>query len=404
MDLSLTHLVKKAWWRLEPSARRRHAAIHLPPEFKKILARDCARAERTGSHFSLVSFNTDRSKAGLKLQLKLVGLLKKRIRLSDDLGWLSDNQIGVLLYNTDAADAIRFVTGLKDNGLGDIPNFSYNVYTYPYDKPDDAGHLTGFHQKQKFSTGQPLHTEHDQTGLIAARLQDDRLMSDAKVQRGVATTARVDSLSIKAQILRVPLWKRIFDITGAVVALAIFSPVLLIAALYIKRVSPGPVLFKQERLGYSGRVFQMWKLRTMKVDADPSVHKQLICDLLNHNDCPMKKLADDPRIIPLGKLLRKFCIDELPQLINVLRGEMSLVGPRPDPVYAFNNYSNWYRSRFDAVPGMTGLWQISGKNRLSFQQMMRLDIAYARQRSLWLDFKIIFNTVSAILSNAKYDY
>lgn len=403
MRLSFRHLVRKTWWLFGPSLQNGRLNIHLPPEFRKILVRECARAERTGLHFALVRFNTERSKDGHKMQVKLAGLLKRRIRLTDELGWLEDNQIGVLLYNTDADNAIRFVAGLKNDGLDDVSDFSYEVYVYPCDQPDDADHQSGFQEKQKIFRRQQPHSESDQKDPIATGAQSHQLMNVADHQRSTSTTGRTGSISIKTLLLRIPLWKRMFDIAGALLALVIFSPVFLIVALYIKGISSGPVFFKQKRFGYGGRIFRMWKFRTMKVAADQRAHQQLIGDLLSHNDRPMNKLADDPRIIPGGNLLRKFCVDELPQLINVLRGEMSLVGPRPDPVYAIDSYDHWYTARFDAMPGMTGLWQVSGKNRLSFQQMMRLDISYARQRSLRLDLKIIFSTVPAIFFNAKYD-
>jgi lipopolysaccharide/colanic/teichoic acid biosynthesis glycosyltransferase len=398
--MSLSYLLKRTWW---PSLRSKtidKMDINLPWEFKKSLQRECARADRVGSHFAVVQFNTANQRSRIELQVKLVDLLKQRIRMTDELGWLDTHQIGVLLYNSDAKGAIRFAKDLKNDGSGEISHIHYEVYTYPPDQPDNSDHNSGFQLKHKMSNRKLRDVKSNVTESSGAgpeaHLSGGDHPSTTKISQN-------NGGNLKVLIFKVPLWKRVSDIAGAVIAVAVLSPVFLIVSLYIKLVSPGPVFFKQERIGYGGKIFQMWKFRTMKANADSGVHQQLIDDLLNNANRPMIKLVNDPRIIPLGNILRKFCIDELPQLINVFKGEMSLVGPRPDPVYAIDHYRQWYNGRFDSLPGMTGMWQVSGKNRLSFQQMMRLDIAYARQRSLWLDIKIILSTVPAIVSNAKYD-
>jgi lipopolysaccharide/colanic/teichoic acid biosynthesis glycosyltransferase len=201
---------------------------------------------------------------------------------------------------------------------------------------------------------------------------------------------------------KIPFWKRAMDVCGALAGLILFSPIFLMTALVIKVVSSGPVFFRQERLGYGGRKFTFLKFRTMKVNADPSKHRQYLAALIegeNGDDEPMIKLDDrNPHIIPLGNILRQTCLDELPQLINVLRGEMSLVGPRPPIPYEVEKYSGWHNDRFDTLPGMTGLWQVSGKNRLTFKEMIRLDIQYSRDMSFLTDVKILLRTPFAIMS------
>lgn len=194
-----------------------------------------------------------------------------------------------------------------------------------------------------------------------------------------------------------PTWKRAMDIVGSLVGCICLSPVLLLVASVIKAVSPGPVVLRQKRVGHHGKTFRIWKFRTMKADADSGLHQDHVRSLMTTNK-PMTKLdvTSDPRIIPFGNLIRRCCLDELPQLINVLRGEMSLVGPRPCVPYEAEQYGPWERGRFDAVPGMTGLWQVSGKNKTTFNEMIRLDIAYARRRSFWLDIKILLRTMPAI--------
>jgi lipopolysaccharide/colanic/teichoic acid biosynthesis glycosyltransferase len=195
-----------------------------------------------------------------------------------------------------------------------------------------------------------------------------------------------------------PIWKRVADIAGALLALLLLSPLFLLVSLLIRIVSPGPVFFRQERVGHSGRPFTIWKFRTMRADADTAVHRDHLRDLIRSGK-EMTKLdaARDSRIIPFGNLLRATGIDELPQLINVLRGEMSLIGPRPCIPYEAREYASWQMRRFDAVPGLTGLWQVSGKNRTTFKEMMRLDIGYSRRLAPLLDAKIVLLTPRAIL-------
>jgi lipopolysaccharide/colanic/teichoic acid biosynthesis glycosyltransferase len=196
----------------------------------------------------------------------------------------------------------------------------------------------------------------------------------------------------------IPLWKRVLDCTLILLAFPLLLPLMAVIALIIRRNSPGPVLFQQQRMGYRGRLFMCLKFRTMHCAAETSSHQSHLQVLINSN-VPMTKLdaAGDARIIPFGKLLRSSGLDELPQIINVLRGEMSLVGPRPCVQYEAEKYLPWQRERFNAAPGLTGLWQVSGKNRTTFTRMMELDIEYARRKSLGLDLKIIFLTIPALL-------
>jgi lipopolysaccharide/colanic/teichoic acid biosynthesis glycosyltransferase len=193
--------------------------------------------------------------------------------------------------------------------------------------------------------------------------------------------------------------KRSIDIAvslAAMPALAVLT-LAMTAALRIMG-SDGPVFFRQERIGLGGRRFKCYKFRTMALDADSSQHQAHLSRLMGLG-VPMVKMDSigDSRLIPGGWLLRASGLDELPQLFNVLRGEMSLIGPRPCLPYEFERYLPWQRERFEAAPGLTGLWQVSGKNRTTFDEMIRLDIEYARNRSLWLDMKIVLMTAPAIV-------
>jgi lipopolysaccharide/colanic/teichoic acid biosynthesis glycosyltransferase len=205
-----------------------------------------------------------------------------------------------------------------------------------------------------------------------------------------------------ADFAGVPLWKRVLDICCVMFAGATLLPMLLLIAIAIKLGSKGPVLFKQERIGLCGKRFIIFKFRTMIPSADTSVHESHVAALIENNK-PMAKLDanGDPRVTAFGRLLRVAGLDELPQFINVLRGEMSIVGPRPCLPSEFNKYLPWQRERFLTRPGLTGLWQVSGKNRTTFNEMIDLDVQYVRERSLWLDLKIILKTIPAVMAEVR---
>jgi lipopolysaccharide/colanic/teichoic acid biosynthesis glycosyltransferase len=197
---------------------------------------------------------------------------------------------------------------------------------------------------------------------------------------------------------QVPTWKRALDISCILLAMPVVLPIGLLIVIYIKLVSPGPAFFRQKRVGLSGKNFMCLKFRTMKVNADTSVHQAHLKNLITSNH-PTKKLdyGGDKRLIFGGFILRSIGVDELPQLINILRGDMSLVGPRPCTPYEFELFQPRHKRRCEAQPGLTGLWQVSGKNRTTFEEQINLDLYYVEHRSLWLDIKIIALTVPAIL-------
>lgn len=194
-----------------------------------------------------------------------------------------------------------------------------------------------------------------------------------------------------------PAWKRAFDFLVLLVTSPVWLPIGVCVALAVRIGSRGPILFRQERVGYRGRIFTCFKFRTMKPDAKHDTHRMHVKDLI-HSSVPMTKLdsGKDDRLIPGGNWIRAAGLDELPQIINILRGDMSIVGPRPCISYEYNLYEPWQRSRCDAPPGLTGLWQVSGKNRTTFEEMIRLDIDYSRRMSLWLDACIVARTGSVI--------
>ncbi|MDT5272983.1 MAG: hypothetical protein QOH49_5169 [Acidobacteriota bacterium] len=206
------------------------------------------------------------------------------------------------------------------------------------------------------------------------------------------------------------LLKRACDVLAAAAALVLLSPLWVLMALLIKLDSKGPVLYRQERVGMDGRIFLFLKFRTMRTGADDREHREYQRRYiegqpetnLGDSQRPVYKLHDDPRVTRTGRWLRRTSLDELPQLLNVLRGDMSLVGPRPPIPYEVEAYALWHRKRLDMKPGMTGLWQVSGRNRLSFDEMVRLDLFYIENWSLWLDLKIMLRTLPVLLRGEAY--
>jgi lipopolysaccharide/colanic/teichoic acid biosynthesis glycosyltransferase len=202
--------------------------------------------------------------------------------------------------------------------------------------------------------------------------------------------------------------KRFFDVVGSLLALLVSSPVLLLAAIAIKLDTRGPVLFRQERVGQYGKTFQLLKFRSMRVASDSSVHKEFVRKFIageeegiakkHSNSAPVYKLTKDSRVTRVGRILRKTSLDEFPQFLNVLRGEMSLVGPRPPVPYELEAYRAWHRRRvLEIKPGVTGPWQVSGRSRTRFDDMVRLDLRYAQSWSIWLDLRILLKTPWAVL-------
>jgi len=198
--------------------------------------------------------------------------------------------------------------------------------------------------------------------------------------------------------------KRGVDLMGSAVALLLFSPVFLAAAVAITLTSEGPVFFRQERLGLNGKTFTILKFRSMVTDSDPKKHRDYIQKYIGEQENSavepgVFKLNRDARVTPAGRWLRKTSLDELPQLINVLKGDMSLVGPRPPIPYECELYDIWHwRRLLSCKPGITGLWQVTGRSRTTFDDMVRLDLRYISEWSLWLDLKIIFKTPKAVFS------
>lgn len=324
------------------------------------------RADRSKTSLSVVLFRFDGARDDPSGDAdRLLGELYRRKRATDVIGYLSDDRIAVLLPDTDAKGAIAMTQKAIAHSRG--LEFSTVSATYPDRLFDDLKA-----EKRATQNANPLFPE----GLAAANAGSYPL-------------------------------KRTLDIVGAIAALLLLSPLMLAIAIVVAATSRGPVIFKQVRLGKRGAAFTFYKFRSMRCDADDRVHREYVAKLITGDlegidqgeaTKPLYKMQDDPRITRVGRLLRKTSLDELPQLFNVLKGDMSLVGPRPPLPYEAEKYQSWHLRRvLEAKPGITGLWQVNGRSRTSFDAMVRLDLRYVRTCSLGLDLKILLNTVGAVL-------
>lgn len=196
-------------------------------------------------------------------------------------------------------------------------------------------------------------------------------------------------VEIKKESILYLIGKRAMDIVASLFGLIILSPLLILVSILIKLESSGPILFKQERVGLKGKNFVMYKFRSMVINAE-----ELKAKLESQNEMsgPMFKIKNDPRVTKVGKFIRKTSIDELPQLINILKGEMSIVGPRPSLPKEVNMFEGWMLRRLDAKPGLTCYWQVRGRNNIGFEEWMRMDVDYVSERNIWIDIKLIFRT------------
>lgn len=349
--------------------RRRSADGYLltPDRFELAAAAERMRVDRNQSVVCLLIVEPSPTKNAPKDIQDLERMLASRLRLTDTAGWMRDGRLGILLPDTPESGAWKVASDLCEWYDVGADRPSCEVIAYP---DRDRG--------------------------------DEDVTSDAGPQdlvgagRPAAPAATNEGLSLfDALFLRpTPAWKRVLDIAGASAGLVVASPVIVLAALAVRLTSRGPAFFVQEREGYGGQRFRMFKLRTMRPDAE-----RLKAELRarSEQDGPAFKLADDPRVTPVGRILRKTSIDELPQLWNVLRGDMSLVGPRPLPLDESRACKPWQRRRLHVKPGLTCTWQIHGRNVVPFDDWIRMDLDYAERRSPWLDLVLVAKTGPSVL-------
>ena len=373
----------------EHHSRGLPSEIHPIDQFHALIEHERRRSDRTGDSFALMIFSHDEVDTDLSRFNQLPDLLASLLRSTDDVGWFDKNRIGVLLLDTTAEGADKFQKKLCDR-VTDYSLPHSQIYAYPSQDSEHSGDKLAkvIPLKKKLKPNFNTKSRQGRLQTFSKKLVSTIIHAEKEKTDGISGLEPLLGVSV-------PAWKRVFDILFASIALLLLFPLLTLVAAFIKIISPGPFLFKQMRVGYLGEQFMLLKFRTMKVGVESSKHEEHVRSLMKSN-IPMNKLDQNKKIIPLGKFMRSTGIDELPQLINVLRGDMSLVGPRPCTISESLEYLHWQKRRFHTLPGLTGLWQVNGKHKLTFKQMIRYDIAYEQQRSFWLDLKIITRTFPTI--------
>ncbi len=361
----------------------RYHSIYSSDEFRTVLDIERSRADRSGHVFSLVIFNLLSREIKTFSPRNFVRKLTLRLRETDEIGWFDTNHISVILPYATPENAYKMVNNFcSENKIFSKDIFS--IYTYP----------TSW-LPEKITGGTTAHNNSSVDLNRNGQENNKDIDNEEKTGRNKAVISRIDVQEIEDFFVRpIPWWKRSLDIFGALFCLILLSPLFLIIAAAVKLTSSGQVLFKQERAGLAGKPFMIYKFRSMRQGAE-EMRRELIA--FNERTGPVFKMKNDPRITPLGKYLRKWSLDELPQLINVLKGDMSLVGPRPLPVMEDKGFNQWHTVRRHIKPGITCLWQISARHENNFDDWIRLDIEYAKRQSFLLDIKILFQTVPAVI-------
>lgn len=360
-----------------PHLYDQHTSLYQEDFFRHLLSLERKRTERTRKPFLLMKLHVRKllaNDSSIDATKNIARVLSKATREIDVKGWFEyGSKIGVIFTETSVEDKELLKQKVLD-GLhalpGQVPGGKVRITFRSF--PADAD-ITG-EDNPAHAVFYPEATRHSAPQRVSI------------------------------------FFKRAIDIIGSIVALIFFSPFFLAIPIAIKWTSKGPALFKQKRLGQFGKKFTFLKFRSMYVNNDPRIHQEYVAKLIREQkassleegkDGPKKlyKIKDDPRITPIGGFLRKSSLDELPQFFNVLKGEMSLVGPRPPIPYEIENYDIWHKRRVLTVkPGITGLWQINGRSSTTFDEMVRLDIQYVLEWSLWMDIKILFKTVYVVFT------
>jgi lipopolysaccharide/colanic/teichoic acid biosynthesis glycosyltransferase len=345
--------------------------------FRRMISLERKRSERTQRPFVLLLMDTGRTQPTEKngrILLDILSALQSATRETDVMGW----------YETNSAVGVMFTEITLENNL---------ILSTLLARVSEVlrGRLTSEQFSQIKFSFHLFPEEWDPNN--PERQRNPTLYPDLDKRDGVNRSGRA--------------LKRGMDVLGSLLLLVVLSPIFFVIAVAIKLTSRGPVLFRQQRIGEHGTAFTFLKFRSMYLNNDASQHKEYVRKLIageadkqtNGDGERIFKLTNDPRITPVGDFLRRTSLDELPQFLNVLRGDMSLVGPRPPVAYEVEAYATWHRRRLlEAKPGITGLWQVQGRSRVGFDDMVRLDLRYARDCSPWLDLKILLQTPKAVIA------
>lgn len=370
----------------QPKSRVRNSVAPsevLPAEvFRHMISLERKRSERTQRPFVLLLMDAGRnlpSEKNGRILLEILSALQAATRETDVMGWYEPNSVVGVMFTEITLDnnlilstiLARISDALRDRlTLEQFSQLKFSFHLFP-------------------EQWDPSNPDQPSNPMFYPDLHDRK--NNNWLARGI---------------------KRGMDILGSLFLLLLLSPVFFLIAAAVKLTSRGPVLFRQQRIGEHGRPFTFLKFRSMYVNNDSSAHEEYVKQLINGkaekqptngngngNGNGIFKLTNDPRITRVGSFLRRTSLDELPQFLNVLRGEMSLVGPRPPVPYEVEAYATWHRRRLlEAKPGITGLWQVHGRSRVGFDEMVRLDLRYARQSSPWLDLKILLQTPKAVIA------
>jgi lipopolysaccharide/colanic/teichoic acid biosynthesis glycosyltransferase len=355
-----------------PIAPRHTQQVLSEDLFRSALIRERKRADRFDQVFGLVTIELAKgqnSEASPLLQ-SVAAAISAATRETDLVGWLESDALIAVMLPEIVAPAADVAPAIEARIVRDLTA------------------RFGSATMAKLTVRLHVHSGLGVNGTQAPS-GDDPLVAEIQSARQRATAREA--------------LKRILDVVASLAMLALLSPLFLLLAALVKLTSSGPVLFKQKRIGEMAKPFTMLKFRSMQAKAAPGIHQQFVTDFIKSGGQGKSdsffKIKSDPRITPIGHFLRKTSLDELPQLWNVLRGEMSLVGPRPPLQYELDQYRSWHWRRvLEAKPGMTGLWQVEGRSRTTFDEMVRLDLRYVRSRSLWTDIRILLATPRAVVT------
>lgn len=354
-----------------------HREILDEVSFQKMIARERRRTDRSNRPFLLLLLDLGSrasSEPNEEALREMLSILSTLIRETDVVGWYWEKTTVGVVFTEVVAEEVNSSVSTMISRINKILLSTLDIQQF-----SQIG--MSFHVYPEGSNHDPKN------GLGNAVLYPDLLKQEQHRKHLLAV-------------------KRVIDIMGSGAAIVLLSPLFLVTALLVKLSSSGPVIYRQRRLGQFGQPFELLKFRSMRVDSDTQVHQEFMKSVIagNHDakshdgEKPVYKMTYDQRITSIGKVLRRSSLDELPQFLNVLRGEMSLVGPRPPLMYEYEEYQLWHRRRvLEAQPGITGLWQVQGRSRISFNEMVRLDLRYVRTWSLWLDFWIMLKTPGAVL-------
>jgi lipopolysaccharide/colanic/teichoic acid biosynthesis glycosyltransferase len=417
-------------------SRKRHVReLFNPDQMHAVLRRERARADRQQRQFALVLFHLDIGAENERELVRLATVLLKQVRETDEVGRFDRTTLCAILPDTDSVGASMLIARVRRATRGRKYEPTCTVYTYPDNTlGKTSSRITSSQSGNDSSMGGTPVTGADT--MLGGASADSSMNGDAQPLSGDKRNGDGQHISgegnhhaarftgvevmpasrdadakpaceINSQVELVParpmgelfaeplpMWKRAIDLCVSSVAIVLTSPIMITAAIGIRLTSKGPALFLQQRTGLGGKPFTIYKFRTMRTDAEAmkdSLRK------LSHQDGPAFKIENDPRITGLGHFLRKTSIDELPQLFNIFKGDMTLVGPRPLPVKEANGCEPWQYRRHDVTPGLTCIWQVEGRSRVKFDDWMRMDMRYARKRTLISDIMLVLRTAPAVL-------